>query len=207
MRFLGVTETCDLGSLYLRLIAEGHEVRVAVSEPLAKGTMRGLVPLVEDWRASLNWVRDAGHDGVVLFEAVSEGFGAQQDELRSDGYHVLGGSAFGDRLENDRAYAQEVLGRLGFPTGHVWKFASSKEAISWIAHNPRRLVAKFSGADHEAVSNYVGELADGSDVAAYLSQCQALAEIEVPLILMEFIDGVEVGIGAYFDGDRFLEPA
>src|SRR4051812_26421378 len=27
MRFLGVTETCDLGALYLRLQAEGHEVR------------------------------------------------------------------------------------------------------------------------------------------------------------------------------------
>jgi hypothetical protein len=28
MRFLGVTETCDLGSLYMRLLAEGREVKV-----------------------------------------------------------------------------------------------------------------------------------------------------------------------------------
>ena len=74
MRVLGTTETCDLGSLYLRLIAEGHEVRVSVSEPLASGTMAGLVPRTEDWRAELDWIRQAGPDGLILFEAI--GFGA-----------------------------------------------------------------------------------------------------------------------------------
>src|SRR3546814_8845854 len=33
MHFLGVTETCDLGALYLRLKDEGHEVKVAISDP------------------------------------------------------------------------------------------------------------------------------------------------------------------------------
>ena len=56
MRFLGITETCDLGSLYLRLVEDGHEVRVAVRAPLAQGTMAGLVPHVSDWRAELGWV-------------------------------------------------------------------------------------------------------------------------------------------------------
>ena len=46
MRFLGVTETCDLGALYLRLIEEGHEVRVSISEPLARGTLAGMVEQV-----------------------------------------------------------------------------------------------------------------------------------------------------------------
>src|SRR5688572_3020150 len=101
MRILGITETCDLGSLYMRLLAEGHEVRVTVSEPLAQGTMAGLVPRVDDWRAELEWVRAAGPDGVVVFEAV--GFGALQDELRRNGFNVVGGSALGDRLEDDRA--------------------------------------------------------------------------------------------------------
>ena len=60
MHILGITETCDLASLYMRLIAEGHEVRVSVSWPEAKGTMRGLVPRVDDWRAELPWVAEAG---------------------------------------------------------------------------------------------------------------------------------------------------
>ena len=79
MRILGITETCDLGSLYRRLLADGHEVRISVSEPLAAGTMAGLVPRTEEWRAELGWVRDAGDNGIILFEAV--GFGALQDQL------------------------------------------------------------------------------------------------------------------------------
>src|SRR3546814_1240313 len=71
-----VTETCDLGALYLRLKDEGHEVKVAISDPEAHGTLAGLVERVDDWRAELDWIRAAGRDGVILFESVSEGFGA-----------------------------------------------------------------------------------------------------------------------------------
>src|SRR6476469_9685418 len=107
MRILGVGETCDLGSMYLRLIGAGHEVRVSLSDPLAAGTMAGLVPGTADWRSGLPWIREARTDGLILFEAV--GFGALQVELRSQGYNVVGGSAFGDRLEEDRAFAQRLL--------------------------------------------------------------------------------------------------
>ena len=83
MRILGISETCDLGSMYLRLINEAHDVRGTVSEPLAAGTMAGLVPRAHDWREELAWVQEAGDEGVIIFEAI--GFGALQDELRRDG--------------------------------------------------------------------------------------------------------------------------
>src|SRR3546814_5081481 len=97
MHFLGVTETCDLGALYLRLKDEGHEVKVAISDPEAHGTLAGLVERVDDWRAELDWIRAAGRDGVILFESVSVGFGALQDARRADALQVIGGSAFGAR--------------------------------------------------------------------------------------------------------------
>src|SRR3569623_326600 len=176
MRFLGVSETCDLGALYMSLQAEGPAVRVAVSEPLARGTMRGLVPRTADWRAERDWVREAGDDGVGLFESVSAGFGALQDELRGTGLRVVGGSAFGDRLENDRAYAQALLAGLGFPQGHVWEFADAREAAAFVAERPARYVLKRSGAGHAASDTYVGQLPDGRAVAALLATVGASPE-------------------------------
>ena len=208
MRFLGVAETCDLASLYLRLVAEGHEVKLSISYELAQGTLAGLVEKVADWRSHLAWVRDAGPDGVILFESVSEGFGAVQDALRRDGYHVVGGSAFGDRLENDRAFAQEFLGQLGFPSGHVWEFNDPALAEAFIAKRPNRYVLKFSGADHASRDNYVGQMADGRDVRAVLRAGSTSRSAKSErFILMEFIDGIEMGVGAYFNGETFLAPA
>jgi phosphoribosylamine--glycine ligase len=205
MRFLGVTETCDLGSLYRRLIAEGHEVRVSIEEEGARGTMAGLVPRTDDWRRELGWV---GKDGIILFEAVSEGYGALQDALRRDGYRVIGGSAFGDRLENDRAFAQDLLAGVGLQTAAVHRFDDAASGDAFLAARPGRYVLKFSGPDFASSDNYVGQRPDGADVRAVLARRFAVrGGAAASYILMEHVEGVEMGVGAYFDGDKFLAPA
>ncbi|MGZ8282894.1 MAG: hypothetical protein ACXWUN_08080 [Allosphingosinicella sp.] len=208
MRFLGVTETCDLGALYMRLLAEGHEVRIAVSEEKAQGTMAGLVPRTDDWVAELDWVCAAGDQGIILFEAVSEGFGARQDELRRDGFAVIGGSAYGDRLENDRAFGQQVLAQLGLQVAATREFAAAGEADAFLAANPGRYVLKFSGPDFSSGDNYVGQRGDGQDVRAVLrARLAGRRDRSTRFVLMDFLDGIEMGVGAYFDGEHFLGPA
>lgn len=200
MRVLGVTETCDLGSLYMRLIAEGHQVRVSVSWPLASETMAGLVPRVEDWRDELGWIREAGAEGVIVFEAV--GFGELQDELRREGYKVIGGSALGDRLENDRAFAQGLLADLGLNVARCVEFADAESALADLRARPRRTVFKVSASAGET---FVGAFSDGADIAALLAAREQ--EAGERFILMDFVEGLETGVGAYFDGERFLRPA
>ena len=200
MRVLGITETCDLGSLYLRLLGEGHEVRISISEPLAHGTMAGLVPRVDDWRGELDWIREAGSQGLILFEAV--GFGALQDQLRGEGFHVIGGSSFGDRLENDRAFALNLLARQGLQLAPVAEFTSVDQAIADLRARPRRCVFKRCDS---AGDTFVGTFDDGSDVAAIL-EMQSISAGE-PFILMDHVQGVETGVGAYFNGRHFLRPA
>ena len=208
MRFLGIGDYCDLSALYLRLAAEGHEVRVSVSEPQCHGTLAGMVPRTDDWEADLPWLRAAGQDGIVLFENVSYARGARQDELRAAGFNVIGGSAFGDRLENDRAYAQRVLGELGLDVAAVWEFATLAEVDDFLARRPGRYVLKFNGDGFGAADTYVGRLADGRDVRAMVAaKFRQLGRSHIDLVLMEHVDGIEMGVGAYFDGLRFLTPA
>ena len=198
MRILGVTETCDLGSLYMRLLAEGHEVRVSVSEPLASGTMAGLVPRTEDWRGELDWIRDAGDDGLILFEAV--GFGELQDQLRAKGFNVIGGSGLGDRLEDDRGYAQSLLAQLGMKVAPTAEFDVVEAAIADLRQHPRQCVLETSASAGET---FVGTFPDGSDVIAMLQAGRRSSKF----ILMDHVEGIETGVGAYFNGKRFLRPA
>lgn len=202
MRFLGIGDSCDLGSLYLRLLAEGHEVRVHVANPLCHGTLAGLVTRVADWKSELDWVGAAGDHGIILFENVAEQRGLLQDELRGRGFNVIGGSQYGDRLENDRAYAQEVLRDIGLSICPVTSFSDRGEAIRFLRDHPGRYVVKFNGG----YETFVGQLGDGRDVAAFLASLPSQGDDE-SFILMQHVEGIEMGVGAYFDGERFLQPS
>ena len=202
MRFLGIGDSCDLGSLYLRLRAEGHDVKVHVANPLCHGTLAGLVDRVPDWKDELGWIRAAGKEGIILFENVAEQRGALQDALRKDGFNVIGGSTYGDRLENDRGYAQQVLQGLGLSIAPTHTFDSRQAAIGFLEESPGRYVVKFNGG----YETFVGELDDGRDIRAFLRGLPSKGEDE-NFVLMRHIHGVEMGVGAYFDGEKFLQPS
>jgi phosphoribosylamine---glycine ligase len=207
MRFLGVGDSCDLGALYMRLMAGGHEVKVFVGEPLAEGTMAGIVEHTANWEDELDWIKGSGNDGIILFENVAKSRGELQNRLRKEGFHVIGGSAFGDRLENDRAFAQRILADIGLQTAGVHEFERLAVADEFIAEHPARYVLKFNGPEFNSNDNYVGRLPDGADVRAVLKAKSCHLSADVSFILMDHVDGVEMGVGAYFDGEKFVGEA
>jgi phosphoribosylamine--glycine ligase len=202
MRFLGIGDAADLGSLYLRLAADGHDVKIYIGDAYCQDTLRGLIPQVENWQAELGWVQEAGRDGCILFENVGAGRGELQDRLRAEGFNVIGSSAYGARLENDRAYAQKVLAGFGLPTAPVFEFSNTDAAVDFIGKRPARYVVKSNGPD---AATFVGSLPAGADVAAHIVSDPNLASCS--FVLMEFVEGIEMGVGAYFNGADFLMPA
>jgi phosphoribosylamine--glycine ligase len=199
-----VGESNDLGDLYLRLQRRGHEVRVYVSDEACHGVLEGLVARTSDWRRDLSWV---GREGLILFEQAAPG--AEQDELRRDGFQVIGGGALGEKLENDRAFGQQALRDAGMLTAAVHAFRSFEDGAAFVRDHPGRYVFKLNGAGFSSTRNYVGELPRGEDVVAFLGLQRAQRSwAEAPdFVLMEHLSGVEMGTGAYFDGEQFLSPA
>lgn len=207
MRFLGIGETNDLGDMYLRLIARGHEVRVHMSDPASEGVMQGMLPFTSDWRNELEWIRAAGDEGMILFENISEG--KTQDELRAQGFKVIGGSALGDRLEADRAYGQDVLRQADVETIPTHEFEDFDSALSFVREAPRRYVLKPNGSGWQSNTTYLGEMENGADMIAMLAVTRNRwpKDHHVSFVLMDRVTGVEVGVGSFFNGREFLKPA
>jgi phosphoribosylamine---glycine ligase len=109
----------------------------------------------------------------------------------------------------DREFGQDVLRRIGLVTAASHPFGDFDRAIGFVRANRRRYVVKFSGHGFASTRNYVGEMDDGSDVIAVLElQRNRWTYDETPrFIVMEYVQGVEVGLGAYFNGHEFLQPA
>lgn len=216
LRILGIGECNDLAAMYLALAQRGHAVRVFVADPDFHNVFAGLLERTPDWRRELDWVRAAGSDGVVLFESAV--WGQVQDALRADGFHVVGGSALGDRLEADRSFGQQVLHSAGLQVARCARFTDCAAGAAFIERQRRRWVLKFNGASSPRTRNYIGQAADGRDVAALLraQHLHGAAQVAgttpnfrqepVDFVLMEFVEGVEVGVGGYFNGQGFLGP-
>jgi phosphoribosylamine--glycine ligase len=74
---------------------------------------------------------------------------------------------------------------------------------------PRRYVLKLSGTGYSPAHTYPAELDDGRDMIAMLEwhQRRWLGDEAPFFLLMEYLQGIEIGTGAYFNGKRFLFPS
>ncbi len=207
MRILGIGHGNDLASMYLGLQRRGHAVRVHVADPAAQCIHAGLLARTADWQRELGWVREAGDDGLLLFESAD--MGGVQDALRAEGFRVIGGCALGDRLEADRAHGQQVLRDAGLRTAATHAFDDWGAAAAFVRRRGGRWVLKFNGAQAERQRNLVGQMDDGSDLLAVLELAAARqpAHERPDFVLMAYVQGIEVGVGAFFDGRQFLQPA
>ena len=205
MRILGIGEYADLGDVYLRLVARGHEVKLFSSIRGCHDILAGMIERVTDWRAELDWVRAAGRGGIVVFETANNG--ALQDKLRASGLRVIGGSAFGDQLENDRVFAQTLLRELGLRTAPIHDFTNFDAAIDFMREQRRAYVFKANGSAM-GLPSYVGQLEDGADVVAQVARYRDHWKRKTAprFVLMEHVRGIEIGVGAYFNGVEFLDP-
>lgn len=197
MNILFVSGELVAGDLALRLQSEGNAVRLFVAHPTQQGCLAGLVPKTADWRGELDWV---GKDGLIVFDDV--GYGEEQDSLRRAGFRVVGGSAGGDRLELDRAFAQQVFAECGMRVEPTHNFATARAALAFVSAEGGAWVVKQN--DHQSHLNYVGVMGDGSDVHGVLANYQRLGIGNISV--QRRLTGIEIAVGRYFNGHDWVGP-
>ncbi|MFH0955696.1 MAG: phosphoribosylamine--glycine ligase [Candidatus Falkowbacteria bacterium] len=200
-KFLFVSLEALSGDLAWALVKEGHQVKAYIKCKSDADIYDGFIEKVDNWEQHKDWA------DVIIFDDV--GFGQIAEKLRKQGKLIIGGSVYTDRLENDREFGQTEMKNRGINILPSWQFFDYDEAINFIKNNPARYVFKPCGnlMSSEKALLFLGEEDDGKDLLELLEQNKDVWKKKAPqFILQKFINGVEVAVGAFFNGHDFIYP-
>lgn len=200
-KFLFVSWESLSGDLAWQIQKEGNEVKVYIQNPDDQDVYDGFLEKVDDWKAHKDWA------DVIVFD--DTGFGKAADALRKEGKRVVGCSAYTDMLEEDREFGQTEMKSVGMNVLPHWNFSDFDEAIKFISENPGRYVFKPSGSissDQKGIL-FIGHEEDGKDIIEVLEHNKKTWSKKIKNFqLQKFASGVEIAVGAFFNGNDFVYP-
>jgi len=200
-KFLFVSLESLSGDLAWQLTKEGHQVKAYIKSKQDADVYNGFIEKVDNWESYKDWA------DVIVFDDVE--FGEVADKLRKNGKLVIGGSVYTDNLEMDRDFGQIEMKKYGVNILPQRQFSSYEEVIEFIEKNPDRYVFKPSGNTPSAGKGllFIGQEEDGKDLLELLRQNKNVWQKKAPIFqLQKFVSGVEVAVGAFFNGKDFILP-
>ncbi|MFH1239589.1 MAG: phosphoribosylglycinamide synthetase C domain-containing protein [Candidatus Diapherotrites archaeon] len=199
--FLFVSIDALISDIAWVISREGHNVKYYIGCPEDKEVANGFVEKVDDWEKEVEWA------DVIVFDDVL-GEGTKAKKLRDSGKYVIGGTPYTDQLEDDRAFGQEELKKYGINILPYVNFTSFGDAIEYVKNHPDKYVIKPSGdAGNIKGLLFVGEEDDGRDVIQVLSDYNNAWSDKIQMFqLQKKVSGVEVAVGAFFNGNEFIYP-
>lgn len=200
-KFLFVSLESLSGDLAWTLKKEGHEVKAYIKLKTDADVYNGFIEKVDNWESYKDWA------DVIVFD--DNEFGEIAEKLRRAGKLVIGGSVYTDRLEMDRDFGQTEMKKYGVNILPHWQFTDYEEAIQFIKNNPDRYVFKPSGNTPSSGKSllFIGQEEDGNDLLELIEQNKKIWTKKAPVFqLQKFISGVEIAVGAFFNGHDFILP-
>ena len=199
--FLFISEDALISDIAWQVHKEGQNVKYYIANKSESDICHGFVPKTKDWHKEVDWA------DVIIFDDVL-GHGKVADGLRKQGKKVIGGTPYTDMLEDDRTFGQEELKKQGVSIIPYKEFNNFDEAIFYVRKNPRPYVIKPSGeAQNIKRLLFVGMEKDGNDVIRILESYKKIWSNEIKIFqLQNRVMGVEVAVGAFFNGNKFVYP-
>lgn len=191
------------GLLDLVMTAEeaGHETIWYIQDPKQRDVGEGLV----DAKRVTSWLPQVPKaDLIVMGDSC---FGKVSEALKAKGRLVVGGTIGTDKLESDRGFATDVARGAGIkvPKGETFKFTEIDKAIKYVKKH-ERLVLKPSYHDAPRWATHIAE--DADDMIAFLEflRTDKPEKVGNSFLLQDYVDGVEVACGGWFNGHKWVKP-
>ncbi len=201
LKFLFVSLESLSGDLAWRLKKQGHQVKCYIKAKSDVDVYDGFLQKVDNWKKWIDWC------DILIFDDVE--FGPTADRLRKKGKPVIGGSNYTDQLEMDREFGQKEMKKHGINVLPHYEFSNYDQAIRFIKRHPGRYVFKPSGNVPLAGQGllFLGQEDDGRDLLDLLTQNKDVWRKKAPTFqLQKFASGVEIAVGAFFNGQDFIRP-
>lgn len=194
-------------TLAQRLVKDGHEVVLSGiwgrqgDSPVSRFLGNGLAGVKIDpdgWMRWLKWADVATVTGI-------EHQGKIVSYLREQGVPVAAPGPWACSLELDRTVGQTVAREAGLLTPWQKEFANPDEVVAFIEKNPRRYVLKVDQNLRAYIETFVPDEDDSADMVQRLKSLSGrIPDTKNGFHLQEFIEGVEVAVGGWFNGDQIL---
>lgn len=198
-KFLFVSWESLSGDLAWKIQREGHEARAYIFSKDDVDVYDGILEKVDKWEDYIDWA------DVIIFDDID--FGPTAERLRKRGKFVVGGSVYTDKTENERGFGQEEMKKVGMNILPHFYFENFEVAIDFLKKNPGRYVMKPNGTESEKSLLFIGEEEDGRDIIEMMEHNKtAWAKKIKSFLLQKFVAGVEIAVGAFFNGKNFIYP-
>jgi len=126
------------------------------------------------------------------------------DRLRAYGYPVFGPSAKAAQIEGSKAFAKELMNRVGIPTAGYMQFSELDRAVNCIKEHEAPLVVKASGLAAGKGAVVCKSVDEAMGIAEAMLGRRELGEAGDVIIVEDFLRGREVSMTAIADGEDFL---
>ncbi len=200
MNILFISKSASGIDLVRTLQKEGHNVKLFIEDKNVKSCFTFMVKKIDNWKKELVWAKD----GLIIFD--DSGYGKIQDDLRKKGFNVFGGSEIADKLEFEREYTDYIFNKYKIKTFKTTSFENISKAAEFAIKHRGQWVIKREKDNSKFVS-YASHDPKGRDVIELLKNYSIIPGLNSqPVSLQKKIDGIEIGVGRYFNGENWVGP-
>lgn len=126
------------------------------------------------------------------------------DKFKEQGLRVFGPSALAAELEGSKVFCKNLMQKYNIPTGEYQVFASPEAALEHVQTQTGKLVVKADGLAAGKGVLICNNPKEAVSAIQTIMQDKAFGEAGDRIVVEEFLEGQEVSLLAFTDGDTVL---